>query len=215
MNSNILGNNNTSKIILSYTEHGISKKLDLMLKFMDNKECYFSMTNNHDFIPPKNKTKAQLIVYTSDGIFVSNVSILSTEIYQNEIQLNVSIPKKYDYIQCRASSRIIHELPISIKFNDGFEIGSMTYDLSLGGVTFMYDNEMPSIYKRLTGVLNIQFPPDLVQSFSDGKLVTESKYIRTTKIEDLNSTKKLLAFKFVGMKNKDKETLKNYLIGIN
>ena len=25
MNSNILGNNNTSKIILSYTEHGISK----------------------------------------------------------------------------------------------------------------------------------------------------------------------------------------------
>ncbi|MBR1776311.1 PilZ domain-containing protein [bacterium] len=215
MQNNILRNSNTTKIILEYSDRGLTRKFNVKLRFMDQKECYFAIPADIHFVSPKRKTKMVLVAYTEDGVYNSKVVLLDTNVTQNEFNFVVSMPKKWDFIQMRASTRKKQQLPLVIKYNDGFVVTSDTYDISLGGISIYHEGELASIYKKVTAVLTLQLPPDLIMSFPDGQLVTEIKYVRSLVCEDEYGNKKqLCAFKFVGMKSIDKEILKNYLISI-
>lgn len=210
MEGNILLDSNISKIILSYSEHGIEHKYTTAIRNMDSKNCYLAILSETDFVLPTKKTKAQLIVYTSAGVYIGNTEILGTKTQNNEIHFQISIPAKYDSIQCRSSERIHTEFPVSIKYDDNFVINSTSYDLSMGGFTFYLKEEIPSAYKKLNPIVKIQFPANLMLDFHHGQLIAETKYLRKLTVAD----KDLYAFKFVGLQNHDKYALEQYLTSI-
>ena len=213
MQQNVLKDNNVVKIILVYTVSGIRKRQQVKLRFMDRKEAFFSAPNK-SFIKPKNKTNVEIACYTPDGVYRSNVTLNDTIQSMNEVLFSVSIPYMWRLSQMRASSRKKTELPVSIKFNDGFEISANTSDVSLGGVSFYTSQPVPSIYKQLTGVLSLKLPKETVINFPNGQMKCEARYQREKEADDFFGieARMMYVFKFLTMTNDDIVVLKNYLL---
>lgn len=212
MQQNILRESNVTKIYLIYTDNGMRKRLPVKLRFMDHKECYFATPITIDFRKPKRKIQAELKVYTIDGIYKSQIVLLDTNMAQNEVMYEVSIPSKWDFVQLRSSTRKEIELPLKIAFNDGFVIETTTQDLSLGGVSFITKQPISGIYKRISGILTLELPKNTIINFPDGILNVETKFVRESS-ESYDGT--LYSFKFLGLKPEDEEILKNFLLHIN
>lgn len=216
MQQNILRETNITKIYLIYTNsNGIKKKDAVKLSFMDSKECYFATNTSVNFVKPKKKTTAELNVYTTDGVYKTKVTILDTNLSLREVIYNVSIPKTWDFIQLRSSTRKLIKLPVKIKFNDGFEIQASTYDLSMGGVSFFSDQSFSSIYKKISGILTLHLPKTEIINFPDGELIVETKFVREkSEIED-HFGETLYIFKFVNIPKENELILKNFLMKID
>ena len=213
---NILRDGGVVKIMLSYMVSGIKKKQQVKLRFMDKKEAFFSAPNT-SFIKPKNKSNIEIACYTPDGVYRSNVTLLDTIQSMNEILFSVSIPYIWKLSQMRASSRKKADLPITIKFNDGFEVQATSSDVSLGGVSFYTSQPVPSIYKQLTGILSLSLPKETVINFPEGKMKCEARYQREKEGNDffgLDPTT-MYVFKFLTMTNDDIMVLKNYLLRLD
>lgn len=213
MQQNILRESNVTKIYLIYKDNGMRKKYAVKLRFMDNKECYFATDLPIQFSKPKRKTPIELNVYTIDGIYKTEITLIDTSVSLNEVLFEVSIPKKWNFIQLRQSTRKEIQLPLTITFNDGFTINATTIDLSLGGVAFYVQQDISSIYKKLSGILTLELPKNTIINFSEGKLVVETKFVREKLLID--EGKILYSFKFIGISLEDETVLKNFLIGLN
>ncbi len=213
MQHNILRESNVTKIFLIYVDNGAKKKIAVKLRFMDNKECYFVTPTPTNFKKPKKKIQAELKVYTTDGIYQSQVTLLDSNMSLNEVLYEVSIPIKWNFSQSRLSSRKTIELPLNISFNDGFHIETKTQDLSLGGVSFILKQQISSIYKKLSGILTLELPRNTLINFPDGKLTVETKFVRENLTDNYEGT--MYSFKFVGLKPEDEEILKNFLLRID
>jgi len=216
MQFNILKDSGVVKITLTYMVTGIRKKVQVRMRFMDKKECYFAM-ENRGFVKPKNKTNVEIACYTPDGVYKSNVTLMDTVTSMNEILFSVSIPYIWKLSQMRMSSRKQVKLPVKIRFNDGFEITAHTHDVSLGGISFYSEQAIPSVYKQLTCALSMQLPRDTVINFANGQMVCEARYQREKEDEALGflSTSILYVFKFLTMTNDDIVVLKNYLLHLD
>ena len=212
MQQNILRNAGVTKIFLIYVENGSRKKMEVSLKFMDDKQCYFSTSIVGVFEKPKKKIDAELKVYTVDGVYATNVKLLDSNFSLNEIMFEVSAPKTWNYVQLRSSTRKNVELPLTIKFNDGFVIQAQSYDLSLGGISFFSKEEINSIYKKISGILSFELPKSTIINFPDGKLITETKFVREVKDIEYHYDEKLYVFKFMSVSPENREILKNFLI---
>lgn len=212
MQHNILRESNITKIYLIYTDGGIKKKFQVKLRFMDNRECYFAALNPVNFNKPKRKTPAELKVYTEDGIYDTEINILDSDAGIREVMFNVTIPKNWKFTQLRQSSRKQTELPISIKYNDGETIEATTYDLSIGGVSFYSDVNISSIHKKLSCILSIKFPKNLIINFPDGVMTVEAKFCREVADAESYDNKTLHVYKFLGVPVEHMEILKNYLL---
>lgn len=215
MQQNILRDSNITKIYLIYVDNGSRKKLSVNLRFMDNKECYFSTSTQTNFDKPKKKTPAELHVYTSDGVYKTKITLLDTNMSLREIIYEVSIPKNWDFVQLRKSSRKTVELPLNIKFNDGFEISITTFDLSLGGVSFFTKDQLSSIYKKVSGILTLELPKDNIINFPDCKMTVETKFVREKDMIEDHYGKHFYTFKFIGLSHDEELILKNFLIKLD
>lgn len=213
MQHNILRDSSVTKIYLIYTDAGAKKRVQVKLRFMDAKECYFATPTPRGFSKPKRKISAELNVYTTDGVYKSNVTLLDSNMSLNEVMYEVSIPSKWDFIQLRLSSRKEVELPIKIAFNDGFMIDTTTHDISLGGISFISKNSINSIYKKISGILTLELPKNVLINFADGKMTTETKFVREAEANDFGEI--LYSFKFCSLKPDDEEVLKNYLLRLD
>lgn len=216
MQFNILKDSNVVKVTLTYVVTGIRKKVQVRMRFMDKKECYFAMPNR-GFVKPKNKTNVEIACYTPDGVYKSNVTLIDTVTSLNEILFSVSIPYIWKLSQMRMSSRKIVKLPVKIRFNDGFEITAETHDVSLGGVSFYSEQALPSIYKQLTCLLALKLPNDTIINFANGQMSCEARYQREKEDEALGflGSSTLYVFKFLTMTNDDIVVLKNYLLRLD
>lgn len=216
MQQNILRDSNITKIYLIYiNQNGIKKKEAVKLRFMDNKECYFAANAPINFVKPKKKTQADINVYTTDGIYKTKVTIYDSNLSLREVLYNVSIPKTWDFVQLRGSTRKLVELPVKINFNDGFEISAKTFDVSLGGVAFFSDKTFSSIYKKISGILTLEIPKTEIINFPDGKMVVEAKFVREkSEIED-HYGEYLYIFRFMNLSKDDELILKNFLMKID
>ena len=215
MQHNILRDSNVTKIYLIYVHNGARKKETVSLRFMDNKECYFAAPTPVKFDKPKKKIPAELNVFTTDGVYKTKVTLIDTNMSLREVLYEVSIPKVWDFIQLRSSSRKLVELPVSIKFNDGFTINATTYDLSLGGISYYTKDSVSSIYKKLSGILTLELPKDTLINFPDGKMTVETKFVREKSGDEDHFGEQLVIFKFIGITPDDEMVLKNFLIKLN
>ena len=215
MQHNILRDSNVTKIYLIYVHNGARKKETVSLRFMDNKECYFAAPTPVKFDKPKKKIPAELNVFTTDGVYKTKVTLIDTNMSLREVLYEVSIPKVWDFIQLRSSSRKLVELPVSIKFNDGFTINATTYDLSLGGISYYTRDTVSSIYKKISGILTLELPKDTLINFPDGKMTVETKFVREKSGEEEHFGEQLIIFKFIGITPDDEMVLKNFLIKLN
>jgi len=212
MQQNILRDSNITKIYLVYADNGSRKRESVKLRFMDSKECFFATPVPVNFQKPKKKTPAEIYVYTTDGVYKTQTSILESNLSMNEVIYEVTIPRNWDFIQVRSSTRKLVELPFTIKFNDGFEIKAATYDLSLGGVSFYLKESVSSIYKKISGIITLEFPSGMLISFPDNKLVTEVKFVREKNNVNEHGGDDLFVYKFLKITPDEEEVLKNYLI---
>ena len=215
MQHNILRDSNVTKIYLIYVHNGARKKETVSLRFMDNKECYFAAPTPVKFDKPKKKIPAELNVFTTDGVYKTKVTLIDTNMSLREVLYEVSIPKVWDFIQLRNSSRKLVELPVSIKFNDGFTINATTYDLSLGGISYYTKDTVSSIYKKISGILTLELPKDTLINFPDGKMTVETKFVREKSGDEDHFGEQLVIFKFIGITPDDEMVLKNFLIKLN
>ena len=213
MQHNILRDSNVTKIYLIYVDGGARKKIQVKLRFMDSKESYFAAPTPRGFVKPKRKIPAELNVYTTDGVYKTKVTLLDSNMSLNEVMYEVSIPNKWDFVQLRSSSRKEVELPLKITFNDGFAIETKTHDLSLGGISFVSKESFNSIYKKISGILTLALPNNVLINFPDGKMTTEAKYVRETEPNDFGEV--LYSFKFCSIKPEDEDVLKNYLLRLD
>ena len=212
MQHNILRDSNITKIYLVYVDNGSRKRLEVSLRFLDKKECYFASPTPVNFNKPKRKIPAELNVFTPDGVYKTKVTFIDCNMSLREVIYEVSLPKAWDYIQLRSSSRKVISLPVSIKFNDGYEIKINTYDLALGGISFFSTEQVPNIYRKISGILTLELPKDTLINFPDGKMTVETKFVREkSEIED-HFGETLYIFKFVNISPEDEMVLKNFLI---
>ncbi len=213
MQHNILRDSNVTKIYLMYVDAGARKKIQVKLRFMDTKECYFATSTPRGFVKPKRKIPAELNVYTTDGVYKTKVTLLDSNMSLNEVMYEVSIPNKWDFVQLRSSSRKEVELPIEITFNDGFKITTNTHDISLGGISFVSKNSFNSIYKKISGILTLKLPQNTLINFPDGTMTTEAQFVRESEPNDFGEI--IYSFKFCSVKPEDEEILKNYLLRLD
>jgi len=214
MQQNILRDSNVTKIYLAYSDKGLKKKLLVNLRFMDNKECYFAIPFKAGFEKPKRKTAAELMVYTTDGIYKSSVSIMDTNLSIQDMLFQVTIPTTWNFIQLRQSSRKVISVPVNIKYNDGYKISAKSYDLAVGGVSIYSEERFSSIYKSLPCIVELELPGGSYINIGGMKIVAEGKFIREKEGTDEYYGKFLYVFRFTCKKNEEKEVLKNYLIAL-
>lgn len=215
MRENILRETTITKIFLNYiTDNGAKKKDLVSLKFMDSRECYFSAAVPANIQKPKRRSQAEIVVYTSDGVYKTTVTVNDANFSLSEIIYQTTVPQKWDFVQLRSSSRKHIFLKGNLKFNDGFEINFDTYDLAIGGLAFLSDDRVSSIYQRFTCILTLEFPSHLIMNFPDKKLITEAKIVREKENVEGEFGKILYGVKFIKLTSDESLILKNYLLSV-
>lgn len=204
-----------SKIIFIYVNGaGLKKKEVVELAYMDKKYCYFRATNTLNFQKPKWRAKADIIAYTPEGVYETNVIIRETTYSQSEILFEVDIPKTWNFKQLRAGSRKPVELPLNIMFADNVEIEGVTKEISIGGFSLLIKHNLTSVQKSFPSKCSIQFPKDLILNFPDGVLNTEIKYVRHKTVTDEYDYEgySVVSFKFLKLTEDQKMIMKAYLM---
>lgn len=213
MQNNILKDSNITKIFLFYiAPNGLKKKVNVKLRYMGDKECYFAGAVVPNFNKPKRKSPVEIFVYTTDGIYSADVKMLDTTVNLNEILYHVEIPKLWKFKQLRQGSRKRIELQGVLKFNDEHELKFKTYDFSIGGFSIFLSEKVSSLYQRFSCLATLEFPSDLIINFPDRKLVTEAKFVRSTEEIEGEFGKTFYALKFVSLTPDEKMILKNFLL---
>lgn len=217
MQQNILKTSNVTKIYLIFVDgKNHRRKEEVRVRYMDNKSCYFVGSTIINFTKPRWRAKTDIIVYTPDGVYSANVIIRDTDFSLNNIFYKVDIPKTWKFTQLRAGSRKEVKLPLKVKFNDGLEIEGETLDLSVGGFSFISNQNLSTLHTRFACNCQIQFPNDTLLNFPDGLLETEAKYVRSKAIVDDYEMEgyKILCFKFLNLSPDYTMILKNFLMKI-
>ncbi|MCQ2753737.1 MAG: PilZ domain-containing protein [bacterium] len=211
MNDNILRTKDCVKIYINYVNSkGLGRKKQVTVRYVDLSTCYLTMPLPSDVERPKPKSKAELVVYTTDGVYNSEVVLLGTEVTLNEFFYEVSLPKTWNYKQLRNGSRKDVELPLTLKFDDGFEVTATSTDLSVGGLSFKTEQRISTIYHKLKCQLTLQLPKDLLINFADGKFICSASFVRLR--ENFETNEKIYAFQFLNVSKEDSEILQNYLL---
>ena len=217
MQQNILKTSNITKIYLNYVDgKNYKRKEPVSVRYMDDKSCYFVGSTILNFSKPKWRTKAEIVVYTPDGIYNAVVIIRDVDFSLNNLFYKVDIPKTWNFVQLRKGTRKLVNLPVKLKFNDGVEISGETYDLSVGGFSLISETNLNTLQTRFACNCKIQFPNDLVMNFPDGILEVDSMYVRQKNLADSYATEnqKLLCFKFLNLSADYNMIIKNFLMKI-
>ena len=216
MQENILRDSLVTHIFLSYMEAGKKQVVRVKLRFIDTRQAYFSAPPPTNFVKPKRKTPAEIKVFTVDGVYKTDIFINDTQVNLTEVLFEVSVPKLWEYVQQRSSSRNRVSLPVKIKYNDGFEIETATFDIALGGIAFYSRDAISSIYKKLPAVLTMELPKSMWIKNPDCKIVVETCFVRE-RIEEEDEEhfhQFLYSYKFVNLPKDAENTLRELLLQI-
>lgn len=215
MQHDILKSNLVTKIMFTYVDGiGLRKKEQVTLSYMDKKYCYFKSQNTINFHKPKWRTKANITVYTPEGVYETTLIIRDTSYSQHEILFEVDLPKTWSFKQLRAGTRKDVELPLYLRFSDGVEIEGNTREMSIGGFSFISNHTLTSVQKGFPAEVCIQLPKDLIINLPDGKLETQVKYVRHKALADNyeQSGFSAISFKFTNLTEEQKMVLKSYIM---
>ena len=216
MQENILRSSNVTKIFIEFSDgKNYKRKESVTVKYVDNKSCYFSgpVPSAH-FTKPKWRTKANIIVYTPEGVYKTTVIIRDVDFSLNNVLYRLDLPKKWDFKQLRSGSRKKIKLPLVIVFNDGLTIEAETFDLSVGGFSFVGEHNFSTLHTRFASNCKIVFPKDLIMNFPDQTLEKECIYVRKKAIVDdyEHIGQNLYCFKFLKLSPDETMVLKNFLL---
>lgn len=217
MQENILRTAKIAKIFLDFDDgNKIHRKEEVILRSMDSKFCVFAGPAPSNFKKPGWFAKANIIVYSPNGIYKATTSIKDTNIALNNITYRLELPKNWDFKQLRAGVRKRVNSPVKIKFNDGMEIESTTYDLSIGGFSFEGFYDLSTIHTRFACNCKITFPKDVKINFPNGILNVNSLFVRKKPVltEFGMSGENLYCFKFLNISEADSNAIKDFLTGI-
>lgn len=217
MQKNILKTSDVTKIYLNFTDgKNHRRREEVKLRYIDNKSCYFVGPTIINFTKPKWRAKTDIIVYTPDGVYSANVIIRETNFSLNNIFYKVDIPKTWKFTQLRVGSRKNVKLPLKLKFNDGLELEAETLDLSVGGFSFITNQDLSTVHTRFACNCKMFFPKDMTINFPDGILEVDAKYVRQKNITDNYDLEghKIVSFKFLELSPDYTMILKNFLMKI-
>ncbi len=185
MQNNILKQSNVTKIFIKFSDgKNHTHKESVKLRYMDSKCCYFAGELIANFTKPRWRAKADIIVYTPEGVYSATVIIRETEFSLKNIMYKLDIPKTWKFKQLRSGTRKVVKLPLKLKFNDGIEIEGVTYDLSVGGFSFTSNHILSTVQTSFACSLSMEFPKDAIINFPDGILETSAKYVRQKPIQE-------------------------------
>ena len=217
MQQDILKNSNFNKIYFCYVDgKNIQRKITVTIKYMDTKSCYFVGEIPVNFTKPKWRTKAEIIVYTTNGKYSTTLIIRDTNFSLQEVVYKVDLPKAWSFSQLRAGTRKKLELPVKIKFNDGLEIEAKTFDVSVGGFSIITKENLSTIHTRFASNCKILFPNDSTLNFPDDILESDCIYVRMKNNINMefsgSANDKLICFKFLKLSSEKLLILKKFLM---
>lgn len=210
MESNVLTSSDVSTIFLVYIDNHSRRKISVNVNFIDSSECYLSSSILPQFEKPKQNIPADIMVCTPTGIFKAKTTLQDVTVNLNNIIYKLIVPQNWNFSQFRRSTRVQSSLSFNVKYNDGFEIGGNTYDVSLGGISFLANTRINSIYKKLKGVIKIQVPVDASDNPSVRNVECTCSYVREN--DNFKDNKTLVIYKFEYLTDAQQTALKNYLI---
>lgn len=214
MQDNILLTKCAIKTVIEYTDgNGIEIKDTVKTHYVDNKNCYFVCNQPFGFKKPRWRTRAQITLYTPEGVYLSKVIIRGTDITGNNLTIETDIPKKWEYCQHRAGIRKKIGLPIKIDFADDFELETNIIELSVSGFTIYSNHNFTTSQTKFVSRCKIFFPENEVTEFENNILETNISYVRKKNIDNFNIGDFLHShsFKFIRMNNENSEKLKKYI----
>ena len=186
MQHNILKTSEIVKIFFNYTDgKGITRKELVKVRYMDHRSVYFVGRIPSSFTKPKWRAKANVVVYTPEGIYYTEQIIRDVTCSLNDVLYKVDLPKTWNFKQLRAGSRKKVALPAKIIFADEFCLEAQTLDLSVGGFAIESSKGfLTSVQKNFPAKCLLQFPQSAIINFPDGLLNTEIKFVREKAIID-------------------------------
>ena len=208
----VLRNPDITKIYLSYLDKGKKYKYETQVRFVDNKECYFSIQTPTDFTKPQKRIPVEVVVYTPDGIFKANTVLSDSEVTLAETMFILNSPQMWKYVQMRLNSRKLANIVIKLSFNDGYEVKAPSNNISLGGVSFFCREKIPSIYTKLPCKLTMVLPGLDPGIFPNQEFTVTARFVREKeRADDFHPFDILYVFKFVGMNSIEEELLEHCL----
>ena len=213
MQHNILKNSNLSSIYLIYND-STKKKLEVRFRFMDKNDCYLSVSILQNYTKPKKNTSAELVAYTEDGVYRTKVKIKDFITSLNEVLYVVENPKNWEFTQLRDGTRKEYSLPFVLRFNDGFEINSMSHDISTGGISFVSAEPIPNVYKKVSGSLSFSIPQANFKATenNNNNITIDVKFLRM--METNNTKDNCYVYRFINISQDDIDKIKMFLISI-
>ena len=214
MRHNILRDPLINNIFISYTDHEKKRVIEVLFRFMDTHQIYLSAPRDKVLVKPQKKTTVTLKVYSIDGVYKSNVVVNDSQYSLDEVLFELSLPRIWEFDNLRSSSRNRVSLDINIKYNDGFEINAVTYDLAIGGIAFHTKDKFPEMYEKFTGIMTLKLPQDMWLQNPDGKLVVETAFVRYRLEENDEKLfgQYLYCYKFINMPKETKDLIRGFLI---
>ena len=210
MKQNVLQDKDNSTIFLKYTDFE-EHNYGVIYKFMDKEQCFVATPTPTEFTKPKSNTPAELVVYRPEGVYKSKVKIIDTHYAIRETVFLLSLPKKWDFSQARSSSRKQIKLHFNLDFGENFVIDSNLFDISMQAFSFIREEEIPSIYKQVSGKLTI----DLPSGYNKKQIVVDAKFKRLFKQEIGYDNQDCYVYRFLNLSEEDSEILKMLLISAN
>ena len=210
MKYNILTETDILKIFLCYTSDGIRKKIAVNINFTDDEECYLLSPILPNFKKPQQNIMAEIMVCMPNGVFKAQTSLIDVTVNINSIIYKLVLPKNWNFVQLRESTRVKTNFPFVIKYEDGFKINDFTYDVSLGGISFLTNKSINSIYKKLKALISIKVPLDTSNDPSIKNIECTCSFVREK--ENFAENKVLLVYKLENLTETQITTIKGYLI---
>lgn len=217
MQQNILRSSEVSKIYLIYTDGKKNQRKEIVsLRYSDKKHCYFIGDIPFNFAKPGFFAKADIVVYTSDGVYQANVKMGNVSYTLNEIVYELAVPKVWNYTQMRDGTRKRLELPINVKFCDETVLEGFVYNISASGFSVASKTPLTLVQKKFPAICEIMLPLEEFSNIPEGKLTANCKFARENAlIDDYEFMEhNLIGFKFLNLDKTYVNAIKNAIMKI-
>ena len=206
MNENVLTGHNVIKVYLCFIDgRKISRKELVDVRAIDKKNCYFYGPSVFDLVKPGWFTKAEIVVYTTDGTYTAKAKIKEIDFSSEKILYTIANPNKWHFTQLRVGERKSTSLPINIEFDDGITLESEITNLSIAGFSLNAKDNLNNIQMKFPCSCEIKFP--------EGIQNLKAKYVRQELILDSYELAgyKSYSFRFLNLFPEQKAALRKYL----
>ena len=183
------------------------RKEDVTINHIDNKNCFFCGERTLSFSAPGWWAKVEILVYTSQGVYVSTSKILSTNEDFGIVKYKIAKPKEWNLIQLRKSLRKKSLTSVNIQFSDRTELVTEINEINMNGFSVMCPIDLTTVQKKFSATCKIN-----IDESEDKNIKLEACFVRENLVEDENGYNflKKAHFKITNISNEDLSMLKKY-----